>query len=218
MDKRTTPPNPAPIGRGAKPNSAIRALGKKIEADFRAAAIEAVEDARSKGVPISVLGSDGKVVRVALEAADFRTVKLESLAGWTQKPVTPDIHKVARALGMLNKVEAVRKLGRNEMVRIISSHSTILPQFVGRLFIVYDSVFIGRRSRRKRLVRVTESMVGRKFGEFLRTRLIAGHIKGTSVTEIIERSGTGMFAFHRGQVSTDPAQGKARPRRSNKVA
>ena len=69
---------------------------------------------------------------------------------------------------LLKKAEKVRGGGRNEIIRIWSRRSTILPQFVGLTFGVYNGQkFIP--------VLVTENMVGHKFGEFSPTRTFRGH-------------------------------------------
>ena len=69
---------------------------------------------------------------------------------------------------LLNKAEAARASTRNEIIRIWSRRSTILPQFVGLTFGVYNGKkFIP--------VQVTENMVGHKFGEFLPTRTFTSH-------------------------------------------
>ena len=69
---------------------------------------------------------------------------------------------------LLSKAEAARASGRNEIIRIWSRRSTILPQFVGLTFGVYNGKkFIP--------VQVTENMVGHKFGEFSPTRTFHGH-------------------------------------------
>jgi small subunit ribosomal protein S19 len=69
---------------------------------------------------------------------------------------------------LLKKAEKVRGGGRNEIIRIWSRRSTVLPQFVGLTFGVYNGQkFIP--------VLVTENMVGHKFGEFSPTRTFRGH-------------------------------------------
>ena len=69
---------------------------------------------------------------------------------------------------MLKKAEASRESGRNEVIKIWSRRSTILPQFVGLTFGVYNGQkFVP--------VLVTENMVGQKFGEFSPTRSYFGH-------------------------------------------
>jgi small subunit ribosomal protein S19 len=69
---------------------------------------------------------------------------------------------------LLKKAEAARTSGRKEVIKIWSRRSTILPQFVGLTFGVYNG-------RKFIPVLVTESMVGHKFGEFSPTRTFSGH-------------------------------------------
>jgi|TARA_B110000196_G_scaffold277981_1_gene256828 small subunit ribosomal protein S19 len=69
---------------------------------------------------------------------------------------------------LLKKAEAARGSGRKEIIRIWSRRSTILPQFVGLTFGVYNGQkFVP--------VLVNENMVGHKFGEFSPTRTYRGH-------------------------------------------
>ena len=69
---------------------------------------------------------------------------------------------------LLKKAEATRGTGRNEVIKIWSRRSTILPQFVGLTFGVYNG-------QKFLPVLVTENMVGHKFGEFSPTRVFHGH-------------------------------------------
>ena len=69
---------------------------------------------------------------------------------------------------LLKKAEASRASGRNEVIKIWSRRSTILPQFVGLTFGVHNG-------RKFVPVLVTEDMVGQKFGEFSPTRTFFGH-------------------------------------------
>jgi small subunit ribosomal protein S19 len=69
---------------------------------------------------------------------------------------------------LLKKAEKSRESGRKEVIKTWSRRSTILPQFVGLTFGVYNGhKFIP--------VLVTENMVGHKFGEFSPTRTFYGH-------------------------------------------
>ena len=61
---------------------------------------------------------------------------------------------------VLKKAEASRESGRNEVIKIWSRRSTILPQFVGLTFGVYNG-------QKHVTVNVTEDMIGQK--RFLRT-------------------------------------------------
>ena len=69
---------------------------------------------------------------------------------------------------LLKKAEAARNSGRKDVIKIWSRRSTILPQFVGLTFGVYNG-------QKHIPVLVTEDMVGHKFGEFSPTRTFHGH-------------------------------------------
>ena len=69
---------------------------------------------------------------------------------------------------MLKKAEKARASGRNEIIKIWARRSTILPQFVGLTFNVYNG-------RKFVPVSVNEDMVGMKLGEFAPTRTFHGH-------------------------------------------
>ena len=64
---------------------------------------------------------------------------------------------------VLKKAEAARESGRNEVIKIWSRRSTILPQFVGLTFGVYNG-------RKHIPVMISEDMIGQKFGEFIEKR------------------------------------------------
>jgi small subunit ribosomal protein S19 len=69
---------------------------------------------------------------------------------------------------LLKKADAARSSGRSEVIKIWSRRSTILPQFVGLTFGVYNG-------HKHIPVYVTEDMVGHKFGEFSPTRIFQSH-------------------------------------------
>jgi len=69
---------------------------------------------------------------------------------------------------VLKKAEAARESGRKDVIRIWSRRSTILPQFVGLTFGVYNG-------RKHIPVLVSEDMIGQKFGEYSPTRTYYGH-------------------------------------------
>jgi small subunit ribosomal protein S19 len=69
---------------------------------------------------------------------------------------------------LLKKVEKARESGRNDVIKIWSRRSTILPQFVGVTFGVYNG-------HKHIPVLVSEDMIGHKFGEFAPTRVFYGH-------------------------------------------
>ena len=70
---------------------------------------------------------------------------------------------------LLKKADDVRKSGKtNQVIKIWTRRSTILPEFVGLTFGVYNgNKFIP--------VSVNENMVGHKFGEFSPTRNFQSH-------------------------------------------
>ena len=69
---------------------------------------------------------------------------------------------------LLKKADKARASGRNEVIKIWTRRSTILPQFVGLTFGVHNGKkFIP--------VLVTENMIGHKFGEFAPTRTFSAH-------------------------------------------
>lgn len=72
---------------------------------------------------------------------------------------------------LLKKADAARNSGRKEIIKTWSRRSTIMPQFVGLTFGVYNG-------RKFLPVLVTEEMVGHKLGEFAPTRTFTGHSGG----------------------------------------
>ncbi|MBP9829736.1 MAG: 30S ribosomal protein S19 [Proteobacteria bacterium] len=69
---------------------------------------------------------------------------------------------------LLKKVEAVKASGRKDVIKTWARRSTVIPQFVGMTFGVYNGQkFIP--------VLVSENMVGHKLGEFSPTRNYYGH-------------------------------------------
>ena len=69
---------------------------------------------------------------------------------------------------LLKKAEVAQQSGRKDVIKIWSRRSTILPQFVGLTFGVYNG-------KKHIPVMVSEDMVGHKFGEFSPTRTYFGH-------------------------------------------
>ena len=69
---------------------------------------------------------------------------------------------------LLKKVQAVRSSGTRQAIKTWSRNSTIIPDFVGLTFAVYDG-------RKHVPVFVTENMVGHKLGEFAHTRIFRKH-------------------------------------------
>ena len=69
---------------------------------------------------------------------------------------------------LLKKAEKARGSGSNAVIKMWSRRSTILPQFVGLTFGVYNG-------QKHIPVMVTEDMIGHKFGEFSPTRTYYGN-------------------------------------------
>ena len=78
---------------------------------------------------------------------------------------------------LIKKAQAVSNSGRKEVIKTWSRRSTILPQFVGLTFGVYNGQkFIP--------VSVSENMVGHKLGEFSPTRTFKAHTAGDKKTVV----------------------------------
>jgi len=69
---------------------------------------------------------------------------------------------------LLEKVDRQRRSGVRQAIKTWSRRSTIIPDFVGLTFAVYDG-------RRHIPVFITENMVGHKLGEFAPTRIFRKH-------------------------------------------
>ena len=69
---------------------------------------------------------------------------------------------------LIKKAEKSRQTVRSEVIKTWSRRSTILPQFVGLTFGVYNG-------HKHVPVMVNEEMVGHKLGEFSPTRTFHGH-------------------------------------------
>ena len=98
---------------------------------------------------------------------------------------------------LLKKAEDVRKSGKtNQVIKIWTRRSTILPEFVGLTYGVYNgNKFIP--------VSINENMVGHKFGEFSPTRTFNSH-------SVVSRSETKPTLTSQTTIS-DAASDKAAP-------
>ena len=77
---------------------------------------------------------------------------------------------------LIKKAEKARDSVRNDVIKTWSRRSTILPQFVGMTFGVYNGKkFIP--------VAVSEEMVGHKLGEFSPTRTFTSHAGDKKVSK-----------------------------------
>ncbi|MFA6216132.1 MAG: 30S ribosomal protein S19 [Candidatus Omnitrophota bacterium] len=69
---------------------------------------------------------------------------------------------------LLKKVDRVSRSGGRQVIKTWSRRSTIIPDFVGLTFSVYDG-------KKHVPVFVTENMVGHKLGEFSPSRIFRKH-------------------------------------------
>ena len=78
---------------------------------------------------------------------------------------------------LIKKAQAVSDSGKKQVIKTWSRRSTILPEFVGLTFGVYNG-------RKFIPISVTENMVGHKFGEFSPTRSFKGHTLADKKVEV----------------------------------
>jgi small subunit ribosomal protein S19 len=69
---------------------------------------------------------------------------------------------------LMKKVADARRTGTRQAIKTWSRRSTVVPDFVGLTFAVYDG-------RKHAPVFITENMVGHKLGEFAPTRVFRKH-------------------------------------------
>ncbi len=69
---------------------------------------------------------------------------------------------------LLKKIDRIRRSGVRQAIKTWSRRSTIIPDFVGLTFAIYDG-------KKHVPVFVTENMVGHKLGEFSPTRIFRKH-------------------------------------------
>lgn len=81
---------------------------------------------------------------------------------------------------LLKKVDRARLSGSRQAIKTWSRASTVIPDFVGFTFAVYDG-------HRHVPVFVTENMVGHKLGEFAPSRIFRKH-GGVKAKKAIEKT------------------------------
>lgn len=81
---------------------------------------------------------------------------------------------------LMRKVENIRGSGTRQAIKTWSRSSTIIPDFVGITFAVYDG-------RKHVPVFVTENMVGHKLGEFAPSRIFRKH-GGVKAKKAVEKT------------------------------
>jgi len=81
---------------------------------------------------------------------------------------------------LLKKVERQKREGSRQAIKTWSRRSTVIPDFVGLTFAVYDG-------RRHNPVFITENMVGHKLGEFSPSRIFRKH-GGVKAKKALEKT------------------------------
>ncbi len=81
---------------------------------------------------------------------------------------------------LVKKADKVRRSGTRQAIKTWSRRSTIIPDFVGLTFAVYDG-------RKHVPVFVTENMVGHKLGEFSPSRIFRKH-GGVKAKKALEKT------------------------------
>ena len=71
---------------------------------------------------------------------------------------------------LIERVEAMNKSNKKDVIKTWSRSTTILPNMIGHTFGVYNG-------RQHLPVFVTDQMIGHKLGEFSPTRTFRSHIK-----------------------------------------
>lgn len=72
---------------------------------------------------------------------------------------------------LYRKVMKAADSGSSEAIKTWARSCTIVPEFIGRTFLVHNGKMFNK-------VFVTEDMVGHKLGEFSPTRTFRGHMGG----------------------------------------
>jgi small subunit ribosomal protein S19 len=81
---------------------------------------------------------------------------------------------------LTRKIDQQRKTGTRQAIKTWSRSSTIIPDFVGLTFALYDG-------KKHAPVFVTENMVGHKLGEFAPTRIFRKH-GGVKAKKALEKT------------------------------
>ena len=81
---------------------------------------------------------------------------------------------------LMRKVERLRGVGTRQAIKTWSRRSTVIPEFVGLTFAVYDG-------KKHVPVFITENMVGHKLGEFAPTRIFRKH-GGVKTKKALEKT------------------------------
>ena len=105
---------------------------------------------------------------------------------------------------LLKKVEKLKTQANPTPIKTWSRKSTIIPEFVGISFLIYNGKkFIS--------IKISEEMVGHKLGEFSPTRQFSGHTpadKKAAQVASAESSSTGTAKPAPGATSSTPTKPK----------
>jgi large subunit ribosomal protein L2 len=119
--------------------------------------------------PVSPWGKPTKGTRTRSNKATDKFIVRSRLVQKGRYALTRSVWKGPFVDGyLLKKADKSRESGRNEVIKIWSRRSTIMPQFVGLTFGVHNG-------QKHVPVSVNEEMIGHKFGEFAPTRTYYGH-------------------------------------------
>ena len=83
---------------------------------------------------------------------------------------------------LLKKVEKLKSQSKPAPIKTWSRKSTIIPDFIGVSFLVYNG-------KKFILITISEDMVGHKLGEFSPTRQFFGHTPADKKAKMVEDSG-----------------------------
>ena len=115
---------------------------------------------------------------------------------------------------LLKKVEKLKDQSNKQPIKTWSRKSTIIPEFVGYSFLIYNGKkFIP--------IKISEEMVGHKLGEFSPTRQFSGHTPADKKaaqmqTETVSSTATTKPGVATPKPATSPAVTKEAPKNAKK--
>ena len=112
---------------------------------------------------------------------------------------------------LLKKVEKLKTQANPTPIKTWSRKSTIIPEFVGISFLIYNGKkFIP--------IKISEEMVGHKLGEFSPTRQFSGHTPADkkAAQEAVSGSAVGATKSAPGAATTTPTVASTKPKQGSK--
>jgi len=112
---------------------------------------------------------------------------------------------------LLKKVEKLKSQANPTPIKTWSRKSTIIPEFVGISFLIYNGKkFIP--------IKISEEMVGHKLGEFSPTRQFSGHTPADkkAAQEASTGSAVGATKSAPGAATTTPTVASTKPKQGSK--